>query len=88
MKILIESTTAAVSRKLHISSDQFVSIAHDGLVGAEEITFEIDLAGTFTAVAPKVALTAGTNYIQIAGPNTYNVVKPTTASPVAVFVNA
>lgn len=86
MKTLIKPTTAAVTKSIHIPADQFVSVAQTSLAGAEEITFRISLGGTYTEILPKVALTANLNYLQIAGPNSYEIVKPTTASPVGVYV--
>lgn len=86
MKTLIEPTTSAVTKKLHINTDRFASVAHDGLAGAEKITFNISLDGTYTPILPEVALDATLNYIQIAGPNTYEVVKPVTASAVGVYI--
>ena len=86
MKTLIEATTAADDALIFIPDDKFVSIAQSGLAAAEVISFEIDLDGTWTAIVPAIELTATENYIQIAGPNTYRVVKGVTASPTTVYV--
>lgn len=86
MRELIAPTTDAVTKSIQVPNDKFVSVAHNGLTGAEEITFNIKMADVPTPVAPKVALTATTNLVQIAGPMTYEVVKPTTVAAVGVYV--
>ena len=86
MKTLIEPTTSAKTKSLYIPNDQFVSVAHDGLAGSEKITFKIELDGTFVPIVPEIALDASTNYLQIAGPNTYEVSKDATIGAVGVYV--
>lgn len=85
MKTIIEPTTAAETKSLYIPDDRFVSIAHDGLIGGEEITINIILNGISTPVVPKIALSAAENIIQLAGPNSYDVLKPITANPVGFY---
>jgi len=85
MKELITPKTGAETKSLYIVNDKFVSLAASFLAGAEEITINILLAGVSTPVIPKIALTASENIIQLAGPNTYEIVKPTTAGAVGVY---
>lgn len=86
MRELIAPTTSAVTKSIYIPSDGYVSVAHNGLAGAEEITFNITMNDVSTPVLPAITLTASLNLIQIAGPCTYDVVKPSTASPVGVYI--
>lgn len=89
MKELLAPTTSAdTSKKIIISDDRFVSVAANGLAGAEEVTFDIDLNGTWVAIAtsstPK--LDASNNLTQLAGPNTYRVNKDATVASVGVYL--
>ena len=85
MKTLIPATTKAATHIIYIQSDNWVSIAHDGLTGIEELSVEIDLDGTWTPVTPPIVLSESNNYMQLSGPNSYRLVKPVTANPVAIF---
>lgn len=87
MRTLIEPTTDAKVNKIFIPDDRFISVAHDGLAGIEKISFQIELNGTFVAIIPAVEMTAAGNYIQIAGPNTYKVLKDATVASVGVYIN-
>lgn len=86
MRELIAPTTASVTKRLHINTDRFASVAASGLTGVEKITFRISLGGVYTDILPEIVIDVVENYIQVAGPNTYEIVKPTTASPVGVYV--
>lgn len=86
MRELIPATLAAVTKSVMIPTAKYASIAQTGLTGTELITISISVGDTYVPITPTVGLTASTNYIQLAGPNSYEIVKPVTASPVAVYV--
>lgn len=83
MRELIPATLAAVTKSVMIPTAKYASIAQ---TGTELITISISVGDTYVPITPTVGLTASTNYIQLAGPNSYEIVKPVTASPVAVYV--
>ena len=86
MRVLIEPTINAVTSSLHVAADKFASVAQDGLTGLEQIELKISMNGTYQSIRPLTALTAKNNYLQIAGPNSYEVVKPATTNAVGVYV--
>ena len=86
MKKKIPSQLAAGVFSVEIPDDRFVSISQIGLSGAEVIHAEINLGGTWTATVPAIELSTTTNYVQIAGPAIYRIVKPVTASPTSVYL--
>ena len=86
MKVLIPSTTQAVSKLVQVDSDEYLSFGQVGLSGAEAITFQVDMDG-WKDIVPTIALTVDNNYIQVAGPGTYLLVKPITAAPTGVYLS-
>ena len=85
-EIIAAKTGADVTQQIYLpNGDNWASIAASGLAGAEVISLEIDLNGTWTAPVPAIELTTAATYIQVAGPGTYRINKPITAGPVAVF---
>ena len=86
MKELISPKTEADARSIYIPADRFMTVAHDGLSGTEEITFRMKMGGVMQDIKPKVSLTANRNMLQIAGPLTYEVIKPVTANAVGVYI--
>ena len=85
MKTLIEPTVDAVTESMYIPDDRYFSLAQNGLTGGEEITVNIRIGATSVPVVPKVAVSVAENLIQLAGPNTYEIIKPVTASPTGVY---
>ena len=87
MRTLIAAQTAAAIQDINIASDEYVSLAQSGLVGIEVVKLQVDLDGTWTDILPAIELSATGNYIQVAGPGSYRIVKPVTAGAAAVFIN-
>jgi hypothetical protein len=86
MKKVIDSTTSAGTFTFFVPTDKFVSIAQVGLSGAEIINIEVDLAGTWVQILPAVILNVSINMIQLGGPGTYRIVKPSTVNPTEVYL--
>lgn len=84
-EIIAPTTDASASVKLHINSDRYVSVSANNLAGAEEVTFDVEMNGSWVALAPAVKLDASTNTIQLAGPNTYRINKDSTAGACGVY---
>ncbi len=87
MKKVIDATTDAdTSVEVNIPGDNFISFAATGL-GAETIVIEPYLEdGVYLATVPAIELTAAQDFVQVAGPATYRINKPSTAAPVAVYI--
>ncbi len=87
MKTLIVTQLTAAVEDVSIQDDEYVSFGQSGLSSSEVIKFQVDFNGVWTDIMPAVELTAFSNYMQVAGPGTYRVVKPVTTNPTTVYVD-
>lgn len=88
MKTVIAPTMAAATHIFFVPTDQFVSIAQNGLSGAELVTIEADMDGTYVQILPVVILDTSVNLIQLGGPCTYRISKPSTANPAGLYLES
>ncbi|NRA77883.1 MAG: hypothetical protein HRU18_06720 [Pseudoalteromonas sp.] len=86
MKVLMAASTQTDSEIIVITHDGFVSLAQRGLSGSETVKLQIDLDDEWVDIAPPLILSATSNYMQVAGPATYRVVKPASSAPVTVYI--
>lgn len=86
MKAIIPATTEAVNKTIQVPDDGYISFGQTGLTGTEQIKLQINMGGWVDSL-PGITMDKDNNYIQVAGPNTYRIVKPVTASPVTVYIN-
>lgn len=88
--LIAKKTEAETSNPVKLGQGETVTLLTDN-AGAELIAVEVDMGGTFKALSingTAQILTSGNNGVQVNGPVTYQVNKPTTASSAGVYVEA
>ena len=88
MKTVIAPTINAATHEFFVPTDQFVSIAQNGLSGAELVGIDADMDGTWVQVLPVVILDTSVNLIQLGGPCTYRINKPITTNPTGLYLES